>query len=310
MTKTEKAIAWLKDKGDNVEQACAGEVCALIPEYAVLWARFIGNTGPAERYPLEGLDKLSAKARAKIEKSYDGFCAAHYTLFNHVHSCQRKIQKAEHEELQPRTGLTHFAFMEAMEEFYFHFGIIVTQWERLWACMLALNPNHKYLRAKIRQLFTRLFGAESPQAKVYQQVLKTIVGAVRNTVEHYPRTVIFFDPNLKKLFVLWPRIKAETWQQTRNRPGTDFIPAVETMRRDLDDVVTLIRATHPKLIELLEAYLKKRGLRALAEDAFEAGDDYPVHGLPSCSANISSSQSSTNARPLNTGSAVYPPRQS
>lgn len=55
------AWRYLKECGDLVEQDLADVVCPLIPSYAVLWARFIGNQGTriASAYPLLSLDQLA-----------------------------------------------------------------------------------------------------------------------------------------------------------------------------------------------------------------------------------------------------------
>src|SRR3989338_2196926 len=126
MSIQQDAWHYLKGYGDLVEQDLADIVCPLIPMYAVLWARFIGNQGAriASAYPLLGLDRLGDEGlRRDIEERFEVVSASHYTLFTHVYSAQRKLTEAKTLELAcaPRTGLGHANYFDASEELYFHF---------------------------------------------------------------------------------------------------------------------------------------------------------------------------------------------
>jgi hypothetical protein len=303
----EKAIAWLKANGDSIERLCADEVCALIPQYALLWARFIGNTGEARRYPLSGLEGLAHETRKAVEVAFDGLCASHYTIFNHVRSCQNKLRTAQDEEDKPYTGLTHAAFMEAMEEFYFHYGIIVTQWERIWAALLGIDPNDSRLRQKVWDLLKGINFDNNGWARGMHYTVLEIIDDCRNSVEHYPRTAMLRDEDAKRLMVRVPRKKGELLQEVVKRDGRDVL-AVEMMKLDFEVLKSLLDSTYPKLIEHIETFLTKHNLQAMAQDAFNCGALNRMEtGRLSLSANVGmSGTSGSSSTPRMIGSAVIP----
>ncbi len=199
MSIEEEALKWLKQTGDIVERECADTVCSLIPNYAVLWAKFIGNDqGKAEPYFLYGIDSLDEEQERILSAGYEKFCAAHYTLFNHIYSASRKICISQETETKPRNGLTHAIYFEALEEFFFHFGVALTQLERMWAIILEKDSDKHSLRSDIKSELIRIFGEGSPELTKYQNVIQ-VLEATRHHVEHHSRSAIYYDKELKNI---------------------------------------------------------------------------------------------------------------
>lgn len=314
MTSSEdSAIKWLIASGDIVERDCASTVCTLIPLYALLWANFIGNeNGEAKSYPLVGLERLKLEEQTKAVKDFEKFSAAHYTLFNHVYSANSKISEARNIQGRPRSGLVHAAFLENLEEFYFHYGVILTQFERAWAVVLKKDPDSRGLRTEIQNELNNIFGENSDELKQFKLV-KEILEVTRHDVEHYSRSATYYDKESGQYFVKTPRKKGEVWSKNQGRTG-QYQPVVEVLNTDFEALIKLINMCYPKLIETLSSFLSNLGLKASAADRFQAFQqketDYILeYSEPSCSAIIvtSSDCSSGQSRPLDTATVVYPP---
>lgn len=307
------AIEWLKARGDIVERDCASTVCALIPLYALLWANFIGNdNGQAKSYPLLGLELLKADERAKAEKDFEKFGAAHYTLFNHVYSANSKIKKAQEIQARPRDGLVHAAFLENLEEFYFHYGVILTQFERAWAVVLKKDPDSRGLRTEIQNELSNIFGENSDELKQFK-LIKEILEVTRHDVEHYSRSATYYDKESEQYFVKTPRKKGEAWSENQGRTG-QYQPAIEVLKEDFESIIKLLNLSYPKLMATLASFLSSLALKTSAADQFlvfqqQKATYFSEYGEPSCSAVIVTSSNcvSGQSRPLGTATAVYPP---
>lgn len=303
------AWCYLKESGDLVEQDLADIVCPLIPSYAVLWARFIGNQGAriASAYPLLGMDRLGDEGlRRDIEERFEVVCASHYTMFTHVYSAQKKLAQAKTLELSgaPRTGFGHADYFEVLEEFYFHFGIVLTQLERIWAAIDGLDPDDRELRKQVALKFNVQFTEAA--WRVQRTELYDILDNTRNAIEHYARAGIMIDQAQNRYFVKLPRDKEERWSKYRQREGQEA-PATEVMEHDFTQLLAFVKLCYPILIEKLMTFLTTHGLQASAEAAFHewranrtARDTEP---LPSLSADTSSSRSSSGTGKIRTTSS-------
>ena len=217
-----------------------------------------------------------------------------------------EIQKKE------RSGRVHAAFLENLEHFYFHYGVIMTQFERCWAIVaVKKDPDQSLLelRNEVKKNLITTFGRESKHLDAYNKVREIL--KVRNHIEHYSRRAIEYDKNSKEYWIKAPFVKGETWSQTQNRLGTHVL-VIKTMEEDLKDLVDFLNFIYPKMIECLDVFFKREGIASTAEAGFEAfknGQEAYAekYGLPSLSAVIESSRSVSGQRvPLGTATAVYP----
>jgi hypothetical protein len=286
---------WLLETGDIVERDCGEVVCNLIPFYAVLWAWFIGNDGNCSSYPIQGIETLVPNRRKNFEHYYERLCAAHYTLFNHVFSANSKIEKGVEIQKRTRDGLVHATFLENLEEFYFHYGVVMVQIERLWAIVYEKNPDMRDLRICVKEELMSIFGEGSEQLKLHGKVTE-IIDVARNDTEHYSRQAIYYNEVKKQYFKKTPRKKGESWSETQTRTG-DHEPVIKIMRSDFKEILDLINCSYPKLIEQLEFFFSSFKVQSTAKERFE-------NSRKTASANISST--SVQTRPLITSTATYP----
>ncbi len=308
-----EAINWLVSTGDIVEIDHGATVCGFLPGYAELWAKYIGNhEGKAVHYPFTGLEKLTPEKKESFLLNYEKFCSAHYTLFNHVFSGSSRIKDAEEIQKKERSGHVHAAFLENLEHFYFHYGVVMTQFERCWAIVsVKEDPDelHLKLRRTVQENLIVTFGAKSKQIDAYDKVIEIL--KVRNHIEHYSRRAIEYDKESKEYWIKAPFVKGETWSQTQNRQGTHVL-VINTMRDDLASLVNFLNFIYPKMIECLDNFFASDGIKSAAEAAFESfkrdeqASYVKKYGEPSLSAVIEPShRASGQGVPLGTATAVY-----
>ncbi len=247
------AREFLKSQGDAVEKVLADAVCPLIPDYAVFWARFIGavaRDGHIEPRPITGLEEMGTKDRLDVEQVLDAIRSSHYTLFAHVYSGQKKLQYITSQDGQPFEGQRHADYVEAVEEFYFHFGIILTQLERMLAVFSGIRLDAENLRGQVRPILEQSLQSDQVAAViryVYDDALKN----VRHSVEHYARSPITFEEKSKRYMVLLPRKKGESWPayQSRLQPDSgDMVLVSELVRKDFENLLALVNASYPKVM--------------------------------------------------------------